>query len=459
MASATNGSSSKVDVAIVGAGPTGAAAALAFARRGARVALIDGHPEAAHRFAGEWIHPPGVRTLLGLGVETGTLAAVLGHGFAIFGDDGADPVCLPYASGVGAARVHHELVATLREQACALDAVSYLPHHVFNGLDGNTLRLDDRKHGRSVTLSAERIIGADGRSSKVRDSLGASPDSELLSYMAGLELHGVELPFEGMGHVFVGGPGPALVYRIDAERVRACLDVPSAIPSAGRRADALYQAFSRALPAQLLPSVRRALEGRIAWASTRTRPRNFYGRGNVWLAGDATGHLHPLSGVGITLGVMDAKAAAEAPDLASYQRSCASHVVELLSSVLYLAFARHDASAIRVRHGLLRMLRTEPVERHRTMRLLTGEDRAGTSFASSFLRATGRVVVGGLEKTATRRQTLSEWSRHLRQDAAWLKWPLDACVPSAGSLRRVAASKASFREVIASTARTMRAPS
>src|SRR5688572_5872685 len=233
MSGLSTASTLRADVAIVGAGPTGSAAALAFARQGARVALIDGHPEAARRFAGEWIHPPGVRTLAALGVATQSLAAVLGHGFAIFGDDAADPVCLPYAAGVGGARVHHEIVTTLREHACALSGVSYLPRHVFSALSGNTLHLEDRARGRRVELSADRVIGADGRSSKVRDSLGASPDSAPLSYMAGLELCDVELPFEGMGHVFVGGPGPALVYRIDARRVRACLDLPHASSAAG----------------------------------------------------------------------------------------------------------------------------------------------------------------------------------------------------------------------------------
>src|SRR5690606_12359327 len=105
----------------------------------------------------------------------------------------------PYAAGFSAARVHHELVATLREHATAANGVTYLPHHVFSAFEGNTLQLDDREQGRRVELRADRVIGADGRSSKVRDCLGASSDSELLSYMAGLELHDVELPFEGMG--------------------------------------------------------------------------------------------------------------------------------------------------------------------------------------------------------------------------------------------------------------------
>src|SRR4051812_45617298 len=92
------------DVAIIGAGPAGAAAAIAFAKQGARVTLIEGYPRAAARFAGEWLHPPGVRTLGSLGVDIRELAANEGHGFAIFGDDGADPVCLPYAGDVGVSR-------------------------------------------------------------------------------------------------------------------------------------------------------------------------------------------------------------------------------------------------------------------------------------------------------------------------------------------------------------------
>ena len=425
----------QTDVAIIGAGPAGATAAIAFAKRGARVTLIEGYPGACARFAGEWIHPPGVRTLSTLGVDIGSLAKCRGRGFAIFGDDAADPVCLPFSDGEALARVHEELVAHLREHAAGLANVTYLPNHVFAGLQDNRVELEDRTQSRQLSVRAERIIGADGRASKVRAALGGPAASQHLSYIAGLELLDAPLPFEGLGHVFLGGVGPALLYRIDERRVRACLDFPGTSSSAERKPAAVYAAFRDALPAQLEPALREAVKRPISWAATGVRTRTFYGQRNAWLIGDAVGHVHPLSGVGMTLGIMDAHSAANCDSLAAYQKDRDVHVAERLANVLYLAFARKDASATRVRHGLLHMLRTSPRERSRTMRLLTSEDRAGVSFADAFLRASAQVVLDGVGQSAARRQSWAEWARHLRQDASWLEWPLSACVPAADSFR------------------------
>ena len=435
MLSPTPSNAKPSDVVIIGAGPAGASAAIAFANQGARVTLVEGYPGAASRFAGEWIHPPGVRTLRALGVDIEALAASRGQGFAIFGDDGADPVCLPYdGDDQGIARVHEQLVAQLREQAAGLRNVSYLPNHVFAGLSGNDVQLEDRARSRRVSVRAERIIGADGRASKVRAALGGPAASQHLSYMAGLELLDARLPFEGLGHVFLGGPGPALLYRIDQRRIRACLDFPGSSTSAERKPAAVYAAFREVLPPQLEPALRAATQKPLAWAATGVRSRTFYGQRNVWLVGDAVGHVHPLSGLGMTLGIMDGAAAARAGSLAAYRKERDAHVAEQLASVLYLAFARKDASATRVRHGLLRMLRASPTERSRTMRLLTSDDRAGTSFADAFLRASGHVVLDGAGKSAARRQSWGQWTRQLREDAGWLSWPLRACVRTADSL-------------------------
>ena len=57
------------DVAVIGAGPIGCAAAIAFAQRGATVLLLEANPRASERFAGEWIHPSGVQILEKLGLD------------------------------------------------------------------------------------------------------------------------------------------------------------------------------------------------------------------------------------------------------------------------------------------------------------------------------------------------------------------------------------------------------
>lgn len=437
----SSSSEKKFDVAVVGAGPTGCAAALAFARRGASVALLEGNPSAANRFAGEWIHPPGVRALEQLGVDIQQLASCKGYGFALFGDDGGDPVCLPYAGGVALSRHHAELVNHLREQAKAQPQVTYLPHHFVHALEQRdpgcvAVMAENRARASQALLRAERVIGADGRSSKVRACLDLDGvGSDLISYMAGVELRDVRLPFEGMGHVFLGGPGPAMFYRIDEHTVRACLDVPQTLPAELRRKEALYGAFEPVLPEQLRPAFQRALSQRFTWAATRVKRREAFGRGRVWLVGDAVGHVHPISGVGMTLGILDAVAAAEAQDLSQYRRQRQLYVTELLAKCLYFAFVGADPSAARVRHGLLEMLRRDPTERIRTMQILTGERHRGVSFARSFLRASGRVVLSGVERTAMQQQSLDEWTSQLRQDLHWLAWPLNACLGPAARLR------------------------
>src|SRR5690606_6748543 len=154
-------------------------------------------------------------------------------------------------------------------------------------------------------VAAGLLVGADGKGSSVRGSLLERDTPRAVSHMAGVLLEGVTLPAEGMGHLFVGGPGPALAYRLDARRVRLCLDLPAVH---GRRdARALYHAFAEALPPALRLSFREALELRpVAWASVRLAPRVHYGAGEVALVGDAVGVVHPLCAAGITLGVLDA---------------------------------------------------------------------------------------------------------------------------------------------------------
>src|SRR4051812_10090739 len=99
------------DVVVVGGGPVGSVTAVAFARTGASVLVVEADPRAAKRFAGEWIHPPGVEVLdrLRIGRLEGGHART-GYGFVILPDDGSAGIEMPYPHGTALAAEHSEIV-------------------------------------------------------------------------------------------------------------------------------------------------------------------------------------------------------------------------------------------------------------------------------------------------------------------------------------------------------------
>jgi 2-polyprenyl-6-methoxyphenol hydroxylase-like FAD-dependent oxidoreductase len=430
-------SGARYDAAVVGGGPVGAAAALAFARRGARVLLLEASPAAATRLAGEWLHPPGVDALARLGVDV--LAdgegPTAGRGFAVFPDDGSDPVVLPYPDGLrGASIEHHALVALVRARACAHPGVDYRPGARVTAVEDGRLTYEEKSNGHAgaaVTVEAARIVGADGRTSVVRRALGFADDANPMSSMAGVELRGVTLPFEGYGHVVLGGPGPVLMYRIGPDRARACLDVPHGADGRPRRdAAALWGAFSPVLPAQVLPAFRAALdERRVAWAGIAFRPRAHYGRGAVALAGDAVGYFHPMTAAGMSLGIVDAERVAAGGDVEDYgrEREAESYVPELLACGLYQALTRRDPSGVAIRAAVYRLWRASDAERQRTMRILACAETRPDQFRGAFNALALELVRG----TARGWRAFPAALGLLRE---WIRWPVASILP--GALRR-----------------------
>ena len=414
------------DVMVVGAGPAGSLAAVTHARRGARVVLVEANPRAAQRFAGEWIHPAGARILEkhALGPVEATAHHHACEGFAVFPDDGTEAIALHYVEQQrGFTCEHDALVGSLRDQAAATPGVDYRPFTRVVAIDGHTVTLRDEA-GREHEIHAERIIGADGRSSIVRKHLYGEREASLVSHMAGLELHDVELPFERHGHVLLGGPGPILLYRIGPSAVRACIDIPAGTPGARRDARYLWEAFGPRMPAGLRPAFRRALEAdKLLWATNRFLPRAGYGEGHVALIGDAVGFYHPLTASGITIAFKDVEALAAAPTVEAYSRTREprSYVPELLANALFQVFTRDDQSADAIRQAVFKVWRERPAERERTMRLLGGEELRLPQFGGAFVQV-------ALEAA---RDTAKERPEQLGRLTEWARWPLASVVPSA----------------------------
>ena len=224
----------------------------------------------------------------------------------MFPEDGTEPILLPYPDGSrGLACDHALLVSSLREAIEDEADVDFISHARVNAVDDE--RVAFSVHGDERSIAAARIVGADGRTSIVRRSLGLSTDPILCSWMLGVTIDDAGLPFEGYGHVVLGGPGPILMYGLADGCVRVIVDLPLDRWTPRDRIAFLSESCAGLLPGTLGPAFVEALRaGRFQAAANRLRPRVTYGSPRRVLIGDAAGHYHPMTAVGMTLGFGDA---------------------------------------------------------------------------------------------------------------------------------------------------------
>ena len=215
--------------------------------------------------------------------------------------------------------------------------------------------------------------------------------------MVGVTLEGGSLPLEGYGHVLCGGPGPILMYRLGEHCVRVIVDVPSDGWAPGDRIGFLSDSYAGVLPETLRPAFVEALRaGQFQAAANELSPRVTYGSPCRVLIGDAAGHYHPLTAVGMTLGFGDALTLAEGKDFHDFttKRFQATHTPELLAMELYETFADHRAEVVAVRHAIYRRWRASSAFRDRTMRLLACEDMSLTRMSFAGCAMVVRAVAG-----------------------------------------------------------------
>ncbi len=408
--------------------------ALAFARQGADVLLLEAQPQ-VRRLAGEWLHPPGARVLrqLEIGPFDSAVHPVSGRGFVVFPEDGSAPIPLPYPEGAQAISCEHRaLVLALREAVDRDTRIRLVLGAQADLSAGKGLTFTVSGSGETTLVPAPLIVGADGRSSLVRRHLGLPEDRKLLSFMAGVRLDDVELPYEGFGHLFLGGPGPVFVVRIGPRQARAFLDVPLASARELRTGDALYRRYGPALPLAIRSSLARALAQpqALAWAANHWRSRSHYGRNGLVLVGDAVGHFHPLTAVGMTLGIMDGYTLAHSRNFTDYreQRLAATWVPEMLCAGLYEVFAGTEESCGALRHALYRMWRQSPAECRWAMRLLSGDDTNWVGFNRAFLRVLA-LAMRQLVRDASGSGQWRQAARTLTGLGGWLGWLASGNVP------------------------------
>lgn len=394
------------DVAIVGGGPVGCVAALAFARTGASVCLVDANAQSA-RLAGEWLHPTGASILASLGVDLNAVrvAHTLGRGFAIFPAN-AEPIVLPYVGDeLGLGCQHHLLVGALQKIIAARSGITLLAGCRVAEVARGRITAVTANRQTAIDVSAPLVVGADGRQSIVRQSLGYSGGCRPVSYMVGTLIDASALPFAEYGNVFLGGPGPVLAFRVDSHHARVCIDVPADRVEWVRKPTEMLAAFRAALPPSMYGECQRSLaENPPAVAANQLLPRRQYGCTGVALVGDAVGHCHPLCAVGMSVGFLDAVTLAQSRSVEEYAQSrrTAGRVPELLSMGLYDLFVGADPGAQELRQAVYHLWRTSAAARRDTMRLLavreTRRAALGVTFARLLSTASRQVIAGSLRR-------------------------------------------------------------
>jgi geranylgeranyl reductase family protein len=302
------------DVAVVGAGPAGSAAALAARRAGARVLLLDRSAFPRDKPCGDGIAPHTLDVLAELGVRG------VEEGFA--------PVPVLRLVGPAGAAVAHPLpraaytiprtVFDARLVVAAAAAGAELHRHAVRRLEvrDDLVVLDG-------VLAARTVIGADGAGSVVRRFLGhgPNPDGHLALAIRGYAPTATDPPVQRI--VTSAERWPAYAWAFPIGDGRDNVGYGEVLRGQPVSRGCMLDRLAVLLP-ELDPATVTGLRAHHLPLSTRRPPP---GRGRVLLAGDALSLVNPFTGEGIFYAVLSgalAGAAAAVGDAAAGPRYAAA---------------------------------------------------------------------------------------------------------------------------------------
>ncbi|MEE6256967.1 geranylgeranyl reductase family protein [Plantactinospora sonchi] len=297
-----------VDVAVVGAGPAGASAALAARRLGASVLLLDRADFPRDKACGDGIAAHALDVLAELGVPD----AVAGYRpvpalrlVAPGGGQVARPLPRP-------AYTVPRQVFDARLVAAALAAGARLHRH--------PVRRVEVRDGLVVLdglVAARAVVGADGAGSVVRRALGhgANPDGHLALAIRGYAPAAAGPVEQRIVTSARHWPGYAWVFPIGDGR--ANIGYGEVLAGRPLRRDQLLERLAALLP-EIDTAAATGLRAHHLPLSTR---RPVPGRGRIVLAGDALSLINPFTGEGIFYAVLSGSlagaAAAGSPHVAA----------------------------------------------------------------------------------------------------------------------------------------------
>ncbi|MCW3838769.1 geranylgeranyl reductase family protein [Micromonospora yasonensis] len=304
------GVADEYDVIVVGAGPAGAAAALAARRDGARVLLLDRYDFPRDKACGDGIAAHALDVLAELGVA----GAV----------DGYPPLPALRLVGPGGGTVARALprpaytvprqVFDARLVAAAVAAGAELRRHTVRRVEPGADRvvLDG-------VLAARAVVGADGAGSVLRRALGhpVNPDRHLALAIRG---YAPALPGPPEQLIVTSSPRwPAYAWSFPIGDGRANVGYGEVLRGEPLTRAHLLDRLAALLPGTDPATVTDLRAHHLPLSTHRPAP----GRGRVVLAGDALSLINPFTGEGIFYalrsGALAGAAAATGPDRAAHR--------------------------------------------------------------------------------------------------------------------------------------------
>jgi len=304
------------DVAVVGAGPAGAAAALFAARRGHRVIIVDKRDFPRDKPCGEGLMPGGRPALRELGLEDDVVSGGAPPLRGIqFGLAEQPPVAVPFPEhngeqvGLGIRRLTFD--ARLAEALGQHSQIQFCPHteatDVRTGADGIATLIT-----ATGEVRARFVAVADGLRSAFRHRLGWTVGPRP-PHRYGIVAHWtmdapvdpwVRITFDRGLEVY---EGPVA----GNQRMVSLLCYQDRMREFGGRLGPRYREIAQSLQ----PALRNAeLVGSVAAVGAFWYRASPVARNGVFLIGDAAGFTDPITGEGIAAGLRQARAFAAALD-------------------------------------------------------------------------------------------------------------------------------------------------
>jgi geranylgeranyl reductase family protein len=311
----------KFDVAVVGAGPAGSAAAISLARRGYSVALIDKERFPREKLCGDFLNPINWPLLRELGVAEQILG--LDHGnvgafriTSLRGNEASVPLPSdgenqPFGLGLSRFYLDHLLVERASATGVAVRQGGAV-RRVEKVTRGWSLAVADSPTPMRVTF----LIGADGRNSWIAHHVGITRGARAVGTAVAFEAHlDNALDVGGNVEIHLLPGGYAGLVRLDRNRINLCFTVArSELPK-----PTSFDGFLTYLGAN--PSLKKILKRSRIRGELRSAfpiyfpPRRRYDDG-VLLVGDAAQVTEPVTGEGVYFALKSGLLAAEAVDAA-----------------------------------------------------------------------------------------------------------------------------------------------